>query len=196
MIRWRAWLLVALLAWPVLAQELGSGSIFLVARKDLPDPFFRDTVVLVTNNAGGAPVGVIINRPTDVTLSRLFPDFERLRTRTEKVFFGGPVRKQELVFVFRAPSPPEDSIAVLEGVYMSSDLELLRGLLAREKPDEGLRVYAGYSGWAPGQLENEISRGDWHLVKADAATLFTKRPETIWQELERRASAVVAINRP
>jgi len=189
-------LLVALLlaiAMPSSGEELGTmGSILLVARRDLPDPFFRDSVVLVTNNAGGAPVGVIINRPTDVPLTKLFPDIERLRVGADKVFFGGPVRRQELVFLFRAAKPPEDAIEVLDGIYLSSSLEVLRDLLGREKPADGLRVFAGYAGWAPGQLEGEIARGDWHLVRADAATLFAKKPETLWQELERRASAVVA----
>lgn len=168
-------------------------SIFLVARKDMPDPFFHDSVVLVTNFGGPAPLGVIVNRRTEITLASVFPDIARLRSREEKLFFGGPVRRQELVGVFRAAAPPEDAIEVFDGVYMSSDRELLRGLLARENPVDGLRVFAGYAGWGPGQLEAEIARGDWHLARADAATVFEKRPETLWRELDRRASEITAL---
>jgi len=75
-------------------------SILLVARKNLPDPYFREAVVLVTRSAGLAPVGVIVNRPTDVPLSRVFPDIERLRSRDEKLFFGGPVMPEQLLVVF------------------------------------------------------------------------------------------------
>jgi putative transcriptional regulator len=164
-------------------------SILLVARKNLPDPFFRDSVVLVTRSGGRAPVGVIVNRPTDVPLSRVFSDIERLRSRDDTLFLGGPVMPELLVVVFRAAVPPTEAIEVLDGVYMSLSGELMRELLGRENPVEGLRVFAGHAGWAPGQLESEVARGDWHLVTADARMVLEMEPEKLWQELERRASA-------
>ena len=164
-------------------------SILLVARKNLPDPFFRDSVVLVTRSGGLVPIGVIINRPTEVPLSRVFPDIERLGSGEEKLFFGGPVMPEHLVVLFRAAVPPTEAIEVLDGVYMSLSGELLRELLGRENPVEGLRVFAGHAGWAPGQLESEVARGDWHLVTADARMVLEMEPEKLWNELERRASA-------
>lgn len=164
-------------------------SILLVARKNLPDPFFRDSVVLVTRSGGSVPVGVIVNHPTDVPLSRVFSDIERLRSRDETLFFGGPVMPEQLLVVFRAAVPPTAAIEVLDGVYMSLSRELLRGLLGRENPVEALRVFAGHAGWAPGQLESEVARGDWHLVTADARMVLEMEPEKLWKELERRASA-------
>jgi putative transcriptional regulator len=164
-------------------------SILLVARKNLPDPFFRDSVVLVTRSGGLVPIGVIVNRPTDVPLSRVFPDIEGLRARDETLFFGGPVMPEHVVVVFRAAVPPAEAIEVLEGVYMSLSGELLRELLGRDNPVESLRVFAGHAGWAPGQLESEVARGDWHLVNADARMVFEMKPERLWPELERRASA-------
>jgi len=164
-------------------------SILLVARKNLPDPFFRDSVVLVTRSGGPTPIGVIVNRPTDVPLSRVFSDIERLRARDETLFFGGPVMPDQLLVVFRAAVPPTEAIEVLEGVYMSSSGELLRELLGRENPVESLRVFAGHAGWAPGQLESEVTRRDWHLVTADARMVLEMEPEKLWKELERRASA-------
>lgn len=164
-------------------------SILLVARKNLPDPFFRDSVVLITQSAGGPPIGVIVNRPTEVPLSRVFPDIERLRSRDERLFFGGPVMREQLVAVFRAAIPPKAATEVLDGVFMSSSRELVLELLGRENPVEGLRVFAGHAGWAPGQLESEVARGDWHLATADARMVFEVKPERLWQELERRASA-------
>jgi putative transcriptional regulator len=164
-------------------------SILLVARKNLPDPYFRDSVVLVTRSGGLVPIGVIINRPTEVPLSRVFPDIERLGSGEEKLFFGGPVMPEHLVVLFRAAVPPTEAIEVLDGVYMSVSGELLRELLGRENPVEGLRVFAGHAGWAPGQLESEVARGDWHLVTADARMVLEMEPEKLWNELERRASA-------
>lgn len=164
-------------------------SILLVARKNLPDPFFRDSVVLVTRSGGPAPVGVIVNHPTDVLLSRVVSDIERLRSRDETLFFGGPVLPEQLLVVFRAAVPPTAAIEVLDGVYMSLSRDLLRELLGRENPVEGLRVFAGHAAWAPGQLESEVARGDWHLVTADARMVLDMEPEKLWKELERRASA-------
>lgn len=164
-------------------------SILLVARRDLPDPFFRNSVVLIWQSAGRTPVGVIVNRPTDVPLSTLFPDVEGLRTRSERVFFGGPVMPKQLVVLFRAGAPREETVEVLDGVYMTTTREIYRELLARENPTEDLRVFAGYAGWAPGQLEAEVARGDWHLAPANAGTLFGTKPDRLWQELEGRARA-------
>ena len=187
-------LLVLGLVGPVLGDEAApSKSILLVARKDLPDPFFRTSVVLITNYGGQAPIGVIVNRPTEITLATVFPDIEQLRARDDKLFFGGPVRHENLLVVFRASTPPAKAIKLLDDVYMTGNRELMRELLARDPPVDGLRVYAGHAGWAPGQLEAEVSRNDWHLASADTAAIFHKRPETLWQELERRASAIVAL---
>ncbi|MGZ5650343.1 MAG: YqgE/AlgH family protein [Usitatibacter sp.] len=168
-------------------------AIFLVAKKDLPDPFFHDSVVLVTNYGGSVPVGVIINRPMQIPLTSVFSDIERLRSRQDKLFFGGPVRREELVAVFRAAVAPPKATEVLDGVYMSSSGTLLRELLGRANPVEGLRVFAGHAAWGPGQLEAEIARGGWHLIRADARTIFGDKPENLWQELEQRASATLAL---
>jgi len=164
-------------------------SILLVARKDLPDPFFRESVVLIAPSPVGQPIGVIVNRPTRVPLSGVFPDIEALGSRGETLFFGGPVAREQLVVVFRATAPREDALEVLDGVFMTSSRDVFRELFARPNPVEGLKVFAGYAGWAPGQLEAEVARGDWHLAPADARVLFGTSPDKLWEELERRASA-------
>jgi putative transcriptional regulator len=163
-------------------------SILLVAREELPDPRFRDTVVLV---AGGtpAPIGVILNKPTREPLSKALKNAERLKGSDGALFFGGPVAADEAIFVFRSARPPQDAIAVADDVYLSADHDVLEKLLARERPLEGLRIFAGHAGWAPGQLENEIRRGDWYLVPADTDTIFDAKPESLWPALVRKAMA-------
>lgn len=171
------------------AEAPRPNSVFLVASRTLLDPNFRETVLLVTQHGGGGPVGVIINRPSRIPLARLFPDIEGLSGRPDKVLHGGPVGPRVLVFVFRAPSAPPNAIALLDGVYMSLDQSLLRELLKRDSPLEGLRVYAGYAGWAPGQLQAEIARGSWHLAAADAHSIFAADLDKLWDEQLRRATA-------
>jgi len=161
-------------------------TLLLVARDDLPDPNFKDSIVLVMNNIGPAPAGVIVNRPTRVSVSRLFPEMESLAKLTDKLYFGGPVDLSTVSFVFRAESPPENATQVLDGVYVSTDADLLHTLLSRDKPMEGLRIFVGYSSWGPGQLENEIARGDWTLKPAATSTLFEHRSEHPWPEIEAK----------
>jgi putative transcriptional regulator len=173
---------------PVCAEESGVRALLLVARKDMPDPFFRNSVVLVTN-ATIAPLGVIINKPTDVKLSKALPDEKALASREDKLFFGGPVAADELVFVFRAAKRPEEALPIKDDLYFSTSKALLEKMLAREDPLDGLRVFAGHAGWGPGQLEGEIQRGDWYLAPADAGIVFSAKPEGLWPELYSRTAA-------
>jgi putative transcriptional regulator len=178
-----AFVLLCGLAWPAPAEEAKSATtILIVARPELPDSNFKDSIVLVMNNVGPAPGGVILNRPTRIPVSHLFPDIERLARVDDKVYFGGPVQITVLSFLFRARTEPEDAIKVLDGVYVSTNRELLLKLLARDKPMQGLRIFIGYSGWAPGQLEGEIARGDWTLEPATADAIFSEKAQHPWPE--------------
>ncbi len=134
-------------------------------------------------------VGVILNRPTRVPASQLLPEHEALRGRTDRLFAGGPVSPRRLVAVFRSRERPEAALRVLADVYLSLDGVFLDGLLRRSDAPRELRVYAGYAGWAPGQLEAEIARDDWYVLEPDADTIFRADPATLWRELLRRASS-------
>jgi hypothetical protein len=78
---------------------------------------------------------------------------------------------------------------VLKDVYFTSDKDWIEALLKKPDPARGLRVYAGYSGWGLGQLQNEMKRGDWYVLPADADTIFDKDVSRIWPDLVQRASA-------
>jgi putative transcriptional regulator len=148
----------------------------------LRDLNFKDSVVLVMNNIASAPAGIILNRPTKIAVSKLFDDLERLSKLEDKLYFGGPVATGAVSFLFRADTPPERATRVIDGVYFSTSRDLLIELLARDKPMEQLKIFVGYSGWAPGQLEAEIERGDWSLAPADLDAIFGKKAEHPWPE--------------
>ena len=199
MIRAAVALLAALaVAWLAASAQGKPGAserdaILLVAAPELVDPNFRETVVLVTRYRGIAgPIGVILNRPSRVPLARAMPDEPALSGIDEKVWLGGPVARQALFYVFRASKPAGDAIEVAEGVYLDWDGERLKALLARDKPTEGLRIYAGHAAWAPGQLESEVARGSWKSARPEERIIFSTRPETVWGELERRSRATPA----
>lgn len=177
---------------PAAAQEPRTGArepVFLVAAPELGDPNFAQTVVLVTFPADGGPIGVILNRPTPHTLAKLFPDEPRLKQRTETVSFGGPVKAQALMFLFRSERAGEGAVAIMEDLYLSGNADVLDRLLQRPG-GAFIRYYVGYAGWAPGQLEAEIALGGWYVVPADVETVVNADPKRIWKQLLLRATAV------
>ncbi len=178
------WLLATVTA----AQDTPNG-VVLVAKPELVDPNFRETVVLVTRHPGGGAVGVILNRPTRILASQLLPEHEGLRGRTDRLFAGGPVAPRSVVAVFRSGERPAAALRVLVDVYLSLDGVFLDGLLRRPDAPRELRLYAGYAGWAPGQLEAEIARDDWYVLEVDHDTIFRADPATLWRELHQRASS-------
>jgi len=131
-------------------------------------------------------VGVIINRPTGLELSQFLPrDFETGNYH-EPIFFGGPVMRQVIVSVFRADAAPENpAFHVLKDLYLTMHPDNIRALLADRNAH--YRLYAGFSGWAPHQLESEFLREGWYVLPADDANVFRKTPEGLWEELVERA---------
>jgi putative transcriptional regulator len=185
MIRALCALLLFAMALPAFADSAQPlNAILLVAQAELVDPNFKGSIVLVMNNIAPAPAGIIINRPSTIAVSRLFPDIERLAQLDDKLYFGGPVELTTVSFLVRADVAPEHATEVVHGVYLSRDRELLRKLLDRDKPMEGLRIFIGYSGWAPGQLEAELANSAWTLAPADASAIFDAKPERPWPEQE------------
>jgi putative transcriptional regulator len=176
-----ALLLLSGSSWPTPAADPRPlTAILLIARDQLPDSHFADSVVLVMNNLGPAPVGIIINRPMPIPVSQLLPDLGHLAQVRDKVYFGGPVVFGSVWFLFRAPKLPEHAIQACDGVYLSADRKLLLQLLGRDKPMGGLRIFVGHAGWAPGQLEAEIAHGDWTLERADPEAIFHGKSEHPW----------------
>jgi len=167
------------------AEPKSLTAILITARSELPDDNFADSQVLVLNNLGPAPIGVIVNRPTQFLVAELFPDLEqRLAQVHDKIYFGGPVELTTVWFLLRASRAPKNAIKAFDDVYISSSRELLISLLGRTKPMEGLRIFIGHSGWAPGQLEAEIANGDWALSRANSDAIFKGKSEHPWPSAE------------
>ncbi len=155
-------------------------AILLIARSAVSDPNFAGSIVVVMNDLGPAPVGIIINRPMPLPVSRFFPKLRRLAQMHEKVYYGGPVEFGKVWYLLRAAKAPAGAVRVCDGVYVSSDRKLLLKLLARKKPMQGVRIFVGHAGWEPGQLQAEIEGGAWALRQADAQSIFDPRPLRPW----------------
>jgi putative transcriptional regulator len=157
----------------------------------MADPRFRETVVLLIEYSGNGAMGLIINRPTEVKLSTLFPGIKDLQRRSETAFIGGPVEMEKCFMLIRSGVAPEDSLHVFSDVYVSTSMRVLQQIAKGGKRGEKFRLYVGYTGWGTGQLQRELSRGQWRILEADPKIVFENDPGKIWQDLIRRSSGVL-----
>jgi putative transcriptional regulator len=142
--------------------------------------------------AGGGPIGVIINRPAGVRLSEAVPELGDVPEKFNQIFGGGPVEGNRLLYLVKTREPPEHALHVLADVYLSGDREYLQKILRGETTVAEFRAFAGYAGWAPGQLQAEIEREGWFVIKADADNIFAKDPEKVWSRLMHRINRITA----
>ncbi len=167
-------------------------SILLVASDKMGDPRFRGTVLMVMRHGPGGPLGVILNRPTRFTRAQILPRFEELPGKGEPVFLGGPVSRKTLFYIARFDTAPPAVLTVAPGVYMGLDLRGLSRMLEAGLRPAALRIYAGYAGWAPGQLEHELRESSWHALPMDAGVLFEDDTDSLYPRLKSRTQLIPA----
>ena len=173
---------------PGAREKLAKGK-FLVASRQLQDPNFRETVVLLLDYSLGGAMGLVINHPSAVKLATVFPDIKELKQRKDIIYVGGPVEVNKMLLLIRSSEMPEGATAVTPGVYISSSWKVLERLMKKKTTkEERFRLFAGYAGWAPSQLDFERTRGDWYVIKADAESVFSENPSALWPELIRRVT--------
>ena len=184
---------VLLLARPALAQyefapsSLESGAL-LVASPSLDDLNFHQSVLLIIEHGMAGTVGVILNRPTEVLLSDVLPDLPILKQTTHRLFDGGPVGQTQLVLLFRLMGPYPDARLIFNEIYLGTP-RVLERLIVQPKPTETFRAFAGFAGWAPGQLEHEMREGAWGVLPKNSFDIFDKDPATLWPDAIRRLQA-------
>jgi putative transcriptional regulator len=157
----------------------------LVSSEGTRDPNFAETVVLLITYDEGGAMGLVLNRRSDVKLSEVLPDVERLKSREDPVYFGGPVSKSRMFLLARSETPLELARPVVDDVQVSESPQLLEQLLEKGGEAE-FRAFAGYAGWGAGQLDGEIERGGWHIVAGSAERIFAERPAALWRSLVPR----------
>lgn len=173
---------------PGIREELAKGK-FLVASRRLQDPNFKRTVVLLIDYGLDGAMGLVINRPSKVKLATVFPDIKELKERKDIIYVGGPVAVNQVLMLIRSSHVPEEAQEITQDVYISSSRKVLERLMKRTLEDETFRLFAGYAGWAPSQLDFEKTRGDWHVIKAEADEIFAQNPSELWPELIQRVTA-------
>ena len=165
----------------------------LVASILLADGVFNQTVVLVLDFDEDGALGVILNEISQTALESVLPDWVRAVSEPRLLFHGGPVSPNGAICLAsvaeRGEEPPGwrplfDNVGLL---HLDTPIEIVTGAYT------DLRIFAGYAGWAPGQLQSELDEGMWHVVRATYEDVFGERPTELWRAVLRRQSAELAI---
>jgi putative transcriptional regulator len=166
----------------------------LVAAPTLLDPNFQRTVVLITEHTDEGAMGLVLNRPTDTTVGEAAPELAPLAGPDERVHQGGPVQPRAVVVLAEFLDPEAAAHVVLGDIgFVRADADLA---LMGDETRRG-RVYAGYAGWGPGQLEGELEDEGWIVVPHPLPDeLFSPGPDDLWHDvLERQGGHLALIAR-
>jgi putative transcriptional regulator len=154
----------------------------LIAVPALLDPNFRRTVVLIGEHNEEGALGLVLNRPSETTVDEAVPELTVLVEGLAQVHVGGPDQPSAIVVIAEFADPDRAGSLVLESIgFLPAEID----------PDElgeltRARVFAGYAGWGPGQLEGELEEGSWIVEPAIATDVFTLEPDELWSEVLRR----------
>ena len=174
------------------SDDLGVGKL-LVASRDLGDPNFAKTVILLVHyDEDKGAVGLVLNKRSDVPLSKVFGDLKEASGRTDPIYIGGPVELNTVVALFKSSSKPEGADRVFGSVYLITNKDALTRTLASHAEAEVFHAYVGYAGWGAGQLEHEVELGAWHIMTADVGTVFHADPDSVWPRLIQRTETHIA----
>jgi putative transcriptional regulator len=164
----------------------------LVATRALLDPNFADSVVLVVDTDDGGALGVVLNRPSAVPVAQVLDGWGDVVAEPETFFVGGPVSPEGALAVGLLRPDAEEPLGFrafagrLGLVDLDTPVDVIDGSL------EGMRIFAGYSGWGTGQLEGEIEEGSWHVVPAEVPDVFRHDPDGLWRDVLRRQPGELA----
>jgi putative transcriptional regulator len=184
----------ALLVFAAASGSAGAGepaeTVLLVATPEL-GAGYSHTVLIARRLTHERYVGLILNRPTPMSLAALFPDHQASKKVVDPLHFGGPVAADAVFALVRTKaSPGEGSLQLAPDLFLATNGPVIDGII-EQQPDRA-RFYAGLVVWEPGELAAEIASGFWFARPADTDVVFRARTEGLWEELVQRARAVTA----
>ncbi len=166
----------------------------LVAAPSLADPNFARTVVLLLEADQGGCLGVVLNRPSEVEVGAVLADWAGIGPDPDVLFRGGPVEPDCALGIARVADAGAEEPMGWRRVAGSTglvDLDTPVPVLADALG--ALRIFAGYAGWSPGQLEEEIAEGAWYVVDGEPGDAFLSSPEALWTRVLRRQGGRLAM---
>jgi len=171
-------------------MEPGVGRI-LISEPFLMDSFFKRTVILLGEHGEDGSVGFILNKPTDLSLNDALEDFPPFEV---PLYFGGPVQTDTIHFLHTLGNKLEGSKQIMPGIFWGGSLEMLKLLIeTRQVNKQQIRFFAGYSGWEPNQLEDELKVRTWLISNGKREVAFSDDPENLWGEALRAMGSEYAV---
>ena len=171
-------------------DQLSIGSL-LVASEKLGDPHFAESVVLILEHDGDkGTLGVIINRRSEVPLSRVFSDIKG--ASSDPMYVGGPVSTTAVQALLRLPNEMDEVRHVSGDVYVTGSKQVIEKSVRSRVVPSNFRLYAGYAGWGPGQLEAEVQMGAWQVLANRSKLVFDDDPDSLWSRLTRESHMQIA----
>lgn len=154
----------------------------LISEPFLPDPNFERSVILLCEHNEEGSLGFVLNKPTEHQLSDVL---EESASFQKTLYQGGPVQLNTLHFIHRAPDLIPDGNAVKEDIFWGGDYEQLLSLMnTRQLAPRDIRFFVGYSGWSPGQLEEELQEDSWFVYKQTSSRdVFDASAADLWRKV-------------
>lgn len=176
-----------------MSQRAPTAGDLLIASVLLGDGVFNQSVVLILDSDEDGALGVIVNEVSDTPLEAVLPDWVGAVSEPQVLFHGGPVSPNGAICLASVASPGEeppgwrplfDTVGLL---HLDTPIEIVTGAY------RDLRIFAGYAGWAPGQLQSELAAGMWHVVRAAYDDVFGDHPTKLWRTVLRRQGGKLAL---
>ena len=176
------------------ANRVRAGTL-LLANVDLLEPTFRRSVIYVVEHNDGGTLGVVLNRPSEMAVYNVLPQWADLVAKPKSMFIGGPVKRDAALClgILRVGADPAGMAGVrpVAGRIVMVDLDADPDVIATVV--EGIRIFAGYSGWTIGQLDGEIERNDWMVLSALPSDVLAQPRVDLWSRVLRRQPLPMAM---
>jgi putative transcriptional regulator len=174
-------------------SEEGSDTMLLVAKRQVRDQIYGSTILIVKPLGQDRHVGFIINKPTQMTLGKLFPNHPPSQKVPDPVYLGGPFNSQVIFALVQRPSSPGGrSLRLGENLHLAVDSQVVDRII--ESEPQQARFFAGMVLWKPGELADELKRGLWYTLDARTELVMRGKPEGLWEDLvvrsERKANTI------
>lgn len=170
------------------AEDLKAGTVLVASDVFMRDPRFAQSVVLIVRYDSTGTIGLILNHPTKANVHQLFPDSTDTTTMANPILLGGPVGASKILMLVRTNENFQGSEKVSDQITFSANANAIKDWISRETRKERIHLFAGYSGWARGQLEMEIRNGGWKLLSADFKLVFEAETKTMWEEMTQKTT--------
>jgi len=162
----------------------------LLASPSLEDPNFARTVVLIAEHGDEGAMGLVLNRPADVSVGESAAELEELVDASEPIYLGGPVQPNAVIVLAAFTDPGAAGLLISDDIgFLSAQLDVAESAAVTHRT----RVFAGHAGWGPGQLEEELEREDWIVETPRPDELFATDPDGLWSQVLTRKGGTFAL---